>query len=139
MVSLKSGPFTINDTMAHRMAANVKALQQYGVEPVVYGVTYGTRKMLSNKPDIVKGDFPDDKVAILAGREFWDWLAQYKNAHLDIFNGIADGEKNFIARTNVSFIDQIKQKKADLTAAFVEKFKIAPGDDVWQRLTETGF
>ncbi len=76
MVSLKSGPWTINDTMAREMHENVGGLQKYGVEPIVYGVTYGRREQLSNKPSIVKGEFPDDKVAILVGREFWDWLAR---------------------------------------------------------------
>lgn len=139
MISLKSGPFTINDTMAHRMAANVKDMQRFGDEPVVYGVTYGRRDQLSNKPSIVKGDFPDDRVAILVGRELWNWLAQYDGAHLDIFNGIADGEKSFLKKKGFSLRDVVVAKKIELTHEFVKEFKITPDDDVWQRLTETGF
>lgn len=139
MISMKAGPFTINDTMAHRMAANVRSMQQYGTEPVVYGVTYGRREQLSNKPGIVKADFPDDRVAILVGREFWDWLAGYQDAHLDIFEGIGDGETAFQKRTGLSVKDVLQRQKMEIAAEFIKEFKIRPGDDLWQRLTETGF
>jgi hypothetical protein len=139
LISLKSGPWTINDTMAQRMAQNVKAMQQYGKEPVVYGITYGRPEQLSNKPGIVKGEFPDDRVSILVGRQFWDWLAQYEGAHIDIFNGFADGEAAFRQRKGVSLRETLENKKAELTKEFVKEFKIRPNDDMWQRLTETGF
>lgn len=139
LISLKSGPFTINDTMAREMAENVKSLQKFGKEPVIYGVTYGRADQLSNKPYIVKGEFPDDRVAILVGREFWDWLAGYDNAHLDILNGIADGEAAFAAKLGVSLRAALKEKKKTLIKEFTEEFKIRPGDDMWARLAETAF
>ncbi len=139
LISLKAGPFTINDTMAHRMAANVRDLQQFGTEPIIYGVTYGRRDQLSNKPGIVKADFPDDLVAILVGRELWDWLAQYPDAHLDILNGIADGEVAFAARTGVSIRQAVILRKQALTEAFIQEFQIGPDDDMWARLAQTGF
>lgn len=139
LISLKSGPFTINDTMAREMAENVRSLQKFGKEPVIYGVTYGRPDQLSNKPYIVKGEFPDDRVAILVGRQFWDWLAGYENAHLDILNGIADGEAAFTAREGVSLRDAIRSRKSELADDFRREFKIRPGDDMWTRLAETAF
>lgn len=140
MISLKSGPWTINDTMAREMHENVEGLQKYGVEPIVYGVTYGRREQLSNKPAIVKGDFPDEKVAILVGREFWDWLAQYENAHLDILNGIADGEAAFQQRhQGNSLSDLVAAKKKELTVEFIKEFHIDPARDLWEQLAKEAF
>ncbi len=139
LISLKSGPFTINDTMAREMASNVKYILTYQQAPVVYGVTYGRKEQLSNKPGIVKGSFPDDKVTILVGREFWDWLAGYKDAHVDIFNGIADGEAAFRSETDVSLRQAVLEKKALLTQEFEREFNVSPQDDLWKRLAETGF
>lgn len=139
LVSLKAGPWTINDTMAQRMASNVEELQRYGPDPVVYGVTYGRPDQLSNKPGIVKAKFPDEHVAVLVGRQFWDWLAGYPNAHLDILNGIADGEQAYVAAHGVPLDQLIAAKKAELTDAFKREFKVEGAADVWQRLAETAF
>lgn len=139
LISLKAGPWTINDTMAQRMARNVEELQRYGSDPVVYGVTYGRPEQLSNKPGIVKADFPDEHVAVLVGRQFWDWLAGYSNAHLDILNGIADGERAYVSAHGVSLDQLVAAKKAELTDAFKREFRVEGGADVWQRLAETAF
>jgi hypothetical protein len=103
-------------------------------------VTYGRREQLSNKPSIVKGDFPDDKVAILVGREFWDWLAQYEDAHLDILNGIADGETAFQQRhQGNSLSDLVAAKKSELTGEFIQEFHIDPAKDLWEQLAKEAF
>jgi hypothetical protein len=139
LISLKSGPLTINDTMAREMHTNVANIQRYAREPVVYGVTYGRRDQLSNKPGIVKGDFGDDRVAILVGHEFWDWLAQYPNAHLDILNGIADGERLVAQDAGVSIRASVTQKKAELTEEFIREYRLDPDQDVWPQLATQGF
>jgi hypothetical protein len=140
LISIKGGPLTINDTMAREMHENVKGFITHGTDPVIYAVTYGRRDQLSNKPDIVKGDYPDKDVAILVGSEFWNWLAQYEDVHVDIFNGIAQGEVAFAehhAGRPISAI--LAEKKRALTRDFEREFRIRPGDDMWQRLLETGF
>ncbi len=139
LVSIKAGPMTINDTMAHQMHANVAGFVTHGNDPVIYAVSYGRREQLSNKPDIVKGDYPDDKVAILVGREFWDWLAGYEDAHVDIFNGMAEGEAMFAAEAGKPIDDLLKGKKTELASDFRSQYQIQPGDDMWKKLLETGF
>lgn len=140
LISLKSGPLTINDTMARQMHVNVSDFVKLRDEPVIYGVTYGRRDQLSNKPSIVKGQHPDDKVAILVGHELWDWLAEYDNAHVDIMNGIADGETAFADdNKGVPIIEIVEQKIDDLTDAFLKEFKIDPKRDMWSQLVDTGF
>jgi hypothetical protein len=140
LISIKGGPLTINDTMARQMHENVRGFVTYGNDPVVYAVTYGRKEQLSNKPSIVKGDYSDDDVAILVGREFWDWLGQYQNVHVDIFNGIAEGERRFTEEHAGKPIHAIlADKKQELTEAFMEEFRIRPEDDMWERLLTTGF
>jgi len=139
LISVKSGPMTINDTMARQMHTNVKGFVEHGNDPVVYAVTYGRREQLNNKPGIVKGDYPDDKVVILVGREYWDWLAGYEDVHIDIFNGIADGEAAFAAVSGESIDTTIRKKKEALTRAFIAEYRLRPNDDMWTRLLETGF
>lgn len=139
LISIKAGPMTINDTMARQMHENVKGFVEHGNDPVVYAVTYGTRAQLSNKPGIVKGDFPDDKVVILVGQEFWDWLAGYKGAHVDIFNGMAEGEKLFAAQEGIPIYEAVAAKKKQLSDEFRKTYVIGPDDDMWKKLLETGF
>ncbi len=139
LVSLKAGPWTINDTMAQRMAANVRELQRYGADPVVYGVTYGRREQLTNKPGIVKGEFPDELVAVLVGREFWDWLAGYKDAHRDIMDGIADGEQAYQSSRGVDLAQVVARKKTALTDELKRQYQIVDDADLWPRLNETAF
>jgi hypothetical protein len=140
LISIKGGPLTINDTMARQMHENVSGFVTHGTDPVVYAVSYGRRDQLSNKPGIVKGEYPDKDVSILVGREFWDWLGQYKDVHVDIFNGIAEGERRFTEDHAGKPIHQIlTDKKAQLTKQFMTEFRIEPGDDMWARLLTTGF
>jgi hypothetical protein len=140
LISIKGGPLTINDTMARQMHENVRGFVTHGTDPVVYAVSYGRRDQLSNKPGIVKGDYPDKDVAILVGREFWDWLGQYKDVHVDIFNGIAEGERRFTQAHAGKPIHQILvEKKEVLTEEFMREFRIGSDDDMWQRLLVTGF
>ncbi len=139
LISVKAGPLTINDTMARRMHANVRGFVEYGSDPVVYGVTYGRREQLSNKPAIVKGPYGDDRVAILVGREFWEWLAQYEGAHEDIYKGIAEGVGQFSAEQGEPIHVTLARKKDELTKEVRELFQIGSTDDMWQRLMETGF
>ncbi len=140
LISIKGGPLTINDTMAREMHENIRGFVSHGVDPVVYAVTYGRRDQLSNKPSIVKGDYSDRDVAILVGREFWDWLGQYENVHVDIFNGLAEGERRFRDRSEGASIQSVLQrKKQALTEDLMTEFRIQPGDDMWERLLETGF
>lgn len=140
LISIKGGPLTINDTMARQMHENVKGFITHGSDPVIYAVTYGRKDQLSNKPSIVKGHYSDEHVAILVGREFWDWLAGYPNAHIDIFNGIADGEREF-ARKHAGrpLSSMLAEKKEQLAADFKREFKIEPDKDMWEQLLQTGF
>lgn len=140
LISIKGGPTTINDTMARQMHENVRGFVTHGTDPVVYAVSYGRRDQLSNKPAIVKGEYQDKDVAILVGKEFWDWLGQYENVHIDIFNGVAEGEHRFTERHAGKPIHAIlADKRAELTAEFITEYKIGPGDDMWERLLTTGF
>lgn len=140
LISIKGGPMTINDTMARQMHENVAGFVTHGTDPVIYAVSYGRRDQLSNKPSIVKGDYQDKDVAILVGREFWDWLGQYKDVHVDIFNGIAEGERRFTEKHEGKPIHAIlAEKKSALTAEFIAEYKIGPDDDMWERLLATGF
>lgn len=139
LISVKAGPMTINDTMAQRMHTNVRGFVEHGNDPVVYAVTYGRRDQLSNKPGIVKGTFPDEKVAILVGREYWDWLAEYKDAHIDIFNGIADGEAAFRASRGESIDVTLRKQKEALVQEFRKDYKLDPDKDMWEQLVQTGF
>ena len=140
LISIKGGPLTINDTMARQMHENVRGFVTHGTDPVVYAVSYGRRDQLSNKPSIVKGEYSDKDVAILVGREFWDWLGQYDDVHVDIFNGIGDGERRFTEHHAGKPIHQIlAEKKEELTQRFMEEYSIGAGDDMWKRLLETGF
>lgn len=140
LISIKGGPLTINDTMAREMHENVRGFVTHGNDPVVYAVTYGRRDQLSNKPAIVKGHYTDKDVVILVGREFWDWLGQYEDVHVDIFNGIAEGERRFAdAHLGKPMHQIVEEKKDGLTRQFMDEFQISEGDDMWAKLLETGF
>jgi len=126
--------------MAREMHENVRGFVTHGSDPVVYAVSYGRRDQLSNKPSIVKGEYQDKDVAILVGKEFWDWLGQYENVHIDIFNGMAEGERRFTEKHAGKPIHEIlADKRRELTADFIAEYKIGPEDDMWERLLTTGF
>lgn len=84
LLSLKAGPWTIQDASAHNIYNAFKQIgdfRLYGKE-IVVGIFYGNRQSLTNKYDILRGINPRQQdqfvtlnfVRVLAGREFWSWL-----------------------------------------------------------------
>jgi hypothetical protein len=112
MLSLKAGPWTIQDTMAHTMYKAFKEITEHkrAGKGIVVGVIYGTKEALTNKYDILRGINPRqqkqfvvlDDVHVLAGREFWAWLNGGEQETQEwVLEGITKASREVFSKTNV--------------------------------------
>ncbi|MCE3006763.1 MAG: restriction endonuclease [Bacteroidetes bacterium] len=84
LLSVKAGPWTIQDASAHSLYSAFKQIGDFNLygKEIVVGVFYGNESSLTNKYEILRGINPRqqsqfvvlDYVRVLAGKDFWSWL-----------------------------------------------------------------
>jgi len=145
LLSLKAGPWTIQDSTAHSLYEAFKGIgdfQRYGKE-IVVGVFYGNAGSLTNKYGILKGVNPRQQdqfvvlnhVRVLAGKEFWAWLnGGIEETQEWILEGTRLGASMLMAQ-NAEHRDTIRNAPRRLAEEIAKKYDLAVDSDVdWLRL-----
>lgn len=145
LLSLKAGPWTIQDASAHSLYEAFKGIgdfQRFGKE-IVVGVFYGNTGSLTNKYGILRGINPRQQdqfvvlnhVRVLAGRDFWSWLnGDIEETQEWVLEGTRLGASMLLSQ-NAENRDIIKNAPKRLAEEIGKKYNISTTEDIdWVRL-----
>lgn len=145
LLSLKAGPWTIQNSTAHSLYEafkSISAFQRHGKE-IVVGVFYGNAKALTNKYEILRGINPRQQdqfvvlnhVRVLAGRDFWSWL---NGDEPDTQEWVLEGTRlgaSLLLNQSAENRDIIKNAPKRLAEEIAKKYDLPVDQDIdWLRL-----
>ncbi|MCW0367079.1 hypothetical protein NB699_002062 [Xanthomonas sacchari] len=145
LLSLKAGPWTIQDSTAHSLYEAFKGIgdfQRFGKE-IVVGVFYGNTGSLTNKYGILRGVNPRQQdqfvvlnhVRVLAGREFWAWL---NGGVAETQEWVLEGTRlgaSMLLNQNAEHRDIIKNAPRRLAEEIAKKYNLSVEQDIdWVKL-----
>jgi hypothetical protein len=140
LMTLKSGPWTMNQSHANEMINTFPDIhQKLGVDLII-GIYYGTAARLNNKPALVQaqtGSF----VHVLVGKELWEFVTGVRNAHKEIFRATLDAQAEFAElHGGKTFAEHLMEARLQLAESFREAFgAVESGDAMWEQIFEGAF
>jgi Type II restriction endonuclease EcoO109I len=140
LMSLKSGPWTMNQSHANEMVANFPAIHEETGCRLIIGVFYGSEARLNNKPALVKAK-TGEYVHTLVGKQLWEFVTGVRDAHLAIYSAIQAAQTEF-ARLHggKTFAEHIMEARLALADSFRTAFGVVEsGDAMWRRIFEGSF
>lgn len=140
LLSLKSGPWTMNQSHANEMINRFPEIHERTGNVLVIGIIYGTRSRLNNKPQLVErctGDYTHT----LVGHEFWEFMTGVRDAHKEIFRAIRAAQGRFAERHGGrTFFEQMIEARLALAASFRDAFDLEGEDaEMWEKIFEGSF
>lgn len=126
-ISLKSGPWTLNDTMAREMASAFAHAAAQGIVPVL-GIIYGSEEDLSNKPGIVLAG-AGNKGLLKIGGDLIRFITGSAEAAADVLNAITDGCRDFQREVGTlsPFLEAVNAVESELE----DLYGIPPDADIY--------
>jgi hypothetical protein len=140
LLSLKSGPWTMNQSHANEMVAAFPRIHEQTGADLVIGVFYGKRQRLNNKPALVE-KATGAYVHTLVGHEFWQFMTGVRDAHQEIFRAIRTAQTRFAERHGgKTFFEQLIEARLALASSFREAFELEGEEaEMWEKIFERSF
>jgi hypothetical protein len=140
LLSLKSGPWTMNQSHANEMVSRFPEIHEKTGDELVIGIVYGTRSRLNNKPQLVERN-TGGYTHTLVGHEFWEFITGVENAHKEIFRAIRAAQGKFAERHGgKTFYEQMIEARLALAASFRDAFDLEGEDaEMWEKIFEGSF
>ncbi len=140
LLSLKSGPWTMNQSHANEMIARFPEIHEQTGDALVIGIVYGTRSRLNNKPGLVERS-TGDYTHTLVGHEFWEFMTGVRDAHKEIFRAIRAAQGKFADRHGgKTFYEQLIEARLSLAASFRGAFDLEGEEaEMWEKIFEGSF
>lgn len=135
LLSLKSGPWTMNQAHAHEMIEKFPQIHAETGNALIIGIVYGTRSRLNNKPGWVERE-TGDYTHTLVGHEFWEFMTGVRNAHQEIFRAIKAAQGQFSARHGgKTFYEQLIEARLALAASIRDVFDLEGEEtEMWEKI-----
>ena len=97
LISVKSGPWTMNQSHSHAMIDKLPEIHERTRCRVILGIMYGRYENLNNKPAMVETSLGNPAwFDYLVGRDFWEFVSGVKDIHKEIFSRDSPGaQKEF--------------------------------------------
>lgn len=139
-LSLKSGPWTMNQSHANEMIASFPKIHEQTGHDIVIGIVYGVRERLNNKPALVERS-TGPYAHTLIGHEFWEFITGVRNAHKEIFRAIRTAQARFAERHGgKTFFEQMIEARLALAASFRDAFELEGEEaEMWEKIFEGAF
>lgn len=116
-IQLKSGPNDMNVGMVTSLNEAIEKLEKDKKGSVgMLGITYGTRKSLSNQ---ITGNLIDPNKRIWIGRELWDTIGEDKDFHIKLFELLDLSSRDLLQE---SFTELIEAKITELKIYWESNF-----------------
>jgi hypothetical protein len=140
LLSLKSGPWTMNQAHANEMSTAFPKIHDETGGDLVIGIFYGTRARLNNKPALVEKN-TGPYTHTLVGHEFWEFMTGVRNAHKEIFRAIRTAQTRFAERHGgKTFFEQLIEARLALAASFRDAFELEGEEaEMWEKIFEGSF
>ncbi len=140
LLSLKSGPWTMNQAHANEMIGSFPTINERTGNDIAIGIVYGTRERLNNKPGLVEratGPYTHT----LVGHEFWEFITGVRDAHKEIFKAIRTAQARFAERHGgKTFFEQLIEARLALAASFRDAFDLEGEEaEMWEKIFEGSF
>lgn len=140
LVSLKSGPWTMNQAHAQEMIQKFPQIHEATGNDLIIGIVYGTRSRLNNKPGWVERE-TGSYTHTLVGHEFWEFMTGVRDAHKEIFRAIKAAQGQFSARHGgKTFYEQLIEARLALAASIRDAFQLEGEEtEMWEKIFEGSF
>lgn len=141
LMSIKSGPWTMNQAHANAMVDKFPLIRQGSNCGILIGVMYGRYANLNNKPLVVeRGLGAPDWYDYLVGRDFWEFVSGVKDVHKHIFGAIREAQKIFAAEHHdETFHERLVGNRLKIAASLRREFNVDEDQDFWETLFNNMF
>lgn len=141
LISVKAGPWTMNQSHAHAMVDKFPAIHDETGARLMIGMLYGRYVDLNNKPALVETGLGDPEwFDYLIGRDFWEFVSGVKDVHIHIFRAIREAQATFAQRhKEETFHERLIRNRLDIAASLRKKFNLDKEDDFWETLFNNTF
>jgi hypothetical protein len=141
LMSIKAGPWTMNQEHANAMIDKFPAIHESTGANIMIGVLYGRYQNLNNKPALVdKALGAPAWFDFLVGRDFWEFVTGVSNVHRHIFAAIREAQKTFAAKyKDETFHEKLVSNRLKIAASLRKQFDVEGEEDFWETLFNNMF
>lgn len=141
LMSVKSGPWTMNQEHANAMIDKFPAIHAATGAKILIGITYGRYTNLNNKPALVdRGLGQPEWFDFLVGRDFWEFVTGVSDVHKHIFKSIREAQKSFGAlHSDETFHERLVSNRLKIAASLRKQFSVDDEEDFWETLFNNMF
>lgn len=141
LMSIKAGPWTMNQTHASEMIANFRKLHESTGANIIIGITYGRYKNLNNKPALVARELGNpDWYDFLVGKDFWEFVSGVEGVHKEIFAAIREAQRRFAKEhSDETFSERLVGNRLKIASSLRKSFNVQVDDDFWGTLFNSMF
>lgn len=136
LISVKSGPWTMNQSHANAMVDKLPAIHKQTQCPIVLGIMYGRYENLNNKPALVETSLGSPEwFDYLVGRDFWEFISGVKDIHKEVFRAIRQAQKEFgEAHKDETFHEKLVGNRLKIASSLRKAFNVKEEEDFWETL-----
>jgi len=141
LMSIKSGPWTMNQEHANAMIAQFQRIHQQTGARIIIGITYGRYQNLNNKPALVDRALGQpDWFDFLVGKDFWEFVSGVSDVHKHIFRAIREAQKSFGAEHfDETFHEKLVSNRLKIASSLRKQFSVEDEEDFWETLFNNMF
>lgn len=140
LMTLKSGPWTMNQSHANEMIANFPKVHRRTGCDIIIGITYGRDDRVNNKPALVQAN-TGSYVHTLVGQDLWEFVTGVREAHLRVYDAIREAQREFaLAHGGKTFYEHMIEARLQLSESFRRAFGLVGAeDDMWEQIFKNSF
>lgn len=141
LMSIKAGPWTMNQSHAAEMIRNFKQLRDETGARILIGITYVRYKNLNNKPALVERELgTPDWFDFFVGKDFWEYATGVRDVHRDMFAAIRIAQKRFADEyADRTFSERLIQNRLSIASSLRKSFSVRDDEDFWGTLFNAMF
>lgn len=141
LLSIKSGPWTMNQEHANAMIARFPEIHKQTGANIIVGITYGRYASLNNKPALVDRALgAPEWFDFLVGRDFWEFVTGVANVHKHIFLAIREAQKAFGSEHfDETFHEKLVSNRLKIASSLRKQFNVEDEEDFWETLFNNAF
>jgi len=141
LLSIKAGPWTMNQAHANAMIANFPKIHSASHCPILLGILYGRYDQLNNKPELVQNRLGSPKwFDYLVGRDFWEFVSGVREVHRKLFVAIRKAQNVFAEEHgDETFHERLVANRIKIATSLRKKFNVADEEDFWWTLFNNMF
>ncbi len=141
LMSIKAGPWTMNQSHAAEMIRHFKDLNEETGARIMIGITYGRYRNLNNKPAVVdRGLGSPGWFDFFVGKDFWEYATGVRDVHRHMFAAIRVAQKRFAdENADQTFSERLIANRLAIAASLRKSFNVRDDEDFWGTLFNAMF